>query len=68
MLSTQQLTEAERRSVRHEFEEFYQSLTFSNDAHLDKRLRAWERFYTFSRPYGALDRKSPDEALRGLAQ
>jgi transposase InsO family protein len=44
-------------------DEFYQLLSYRDDADLEKKLAIWERFYKLDRPHGAHGGKTPFEAL-----
>ncbi len=56
------------RSHRSDQEEFYQLLTYTDDVDLEKKLKAWERYYNYDRPHGAFNGKTPYEALKHLLQ
>ena len=43
---------------------FYQLLTYTGDVDLNEKLVEWENFYNDQRPHGALQGKTPSEALR----
>jgi transposase InsO family protein len=45
-------------------EEFYQLLNYKSDVDLDKKIREWEYFYNYQRPYGSLKGKTPYEILK----
>lgn len=59
-----QLNGKVERSHRTDGEEFYQLLTYTDDADLQARLAEWESFYNLSRPHGAFNGKAPYETLR----
>ena len=61
-----QLNGKVERSHRTDKEEFYQLLTYTDDVDLNKKLKAWERFYNYDRPHGAFNGKTPYEALRSM--
>jgi len=61
-----QLNGKVERSHRSDKEEFYQLLTYTDDVDLNKKLKAWERFYNYDRPHGAFNGKTPYEALRSM--
>jgi len=44
--------------------EFYQLLTYKDDADLKEKLAHWEDFYNFHRPHGAHNGQTPYEALK----
>jgi transposase InsO family protein len=44
--------------------EFYQLFEYTNDVDLALDVKAWECFYNFHRPHGALNGESPYERLR----
>jgi IS30 family transposase len=44
--------------------EFYQSLDYTDDVDLRKKLAHWEEFYNVHRPHGALGGKAPYEILK----
>jgi hypothetical protein len=46
-----------------EQEEFYQLMTYKDDVDLNRKLKAWENFYNFNRPHGAVAGKTPYEVL-----
>ncbi|MDG1457085.1 MAG: hypothetical protein P8Q92_04115, partial [Pseudoprimorskyibacter sp.] len=49
---------------RSDGQEFYQLLSYKGDVDLEAKLDEWERFYSFYRPHGAHNGKTPYEALR----
>ncbi len=59
-----QLNGKVERSHRTDQEEFYQLLTYTDDVDLNKKLQAWQNFYNFNRPHGALKGKTPYEVLK----
>jgi transposase InsO family protein len=48
--------------------EFYQLLTYKDDADLHDKLGQWENFYNLYRPHGSLSGKTPYEVLREKMQ
>jgi transposase InsO family protein len=46
--------------------EFYQLLTYTDDADLNSKLEAWENFYNYDRPQISLDGKTPYEVMKSL--
>ena len=52
------------RSHKAEKQEFYLLLQYTDDVDLNKKLKIWEDFYNFHRPYGAFDGKTPYEVLK----
>tara|TARA_E500000331_G_scaffold64309_1_gene59021 strand:- start:1618 stop:1803 length:186 start_codon:yes stop_codon:yes gene_type:complete len=58
------LTGKVERSHRSGGQEFYQLLDYKNDVDLEAKLDAWERFYNFHRPHGAISGKTPYAALK----
>ena len=52
------------RSHRTDTQAFYQLLTYTGDVDLNEKLVEWENFYNDQRPHGALQGKTPSEALR----
>jgi transposase InsO family protein len=56
------------RSHRSDQEEFYQLLTYKDDVDLDRKLKAWERYYNCDRPHGDFNGKTPYEELKRLLQ
>ena len=54
------------RSHRTDQTEFYQLLTYTDDADLNSKLAAWESFYNFDRLHISLDGKKPYEVMRSL--
>jgi transposase InsO family protein len=63
---TPQLNGKVERSHRSDQEEFYQLLTYKDDVDLNAKLAAWEAFYNYDRPHGALAGKTPYETLKRL--
>ena len=51
------------RSHRTDTQAFYQLLTYTGDVDLNEKLVEWENFYNDQRPHGALQGKTPSEAL-----
>ena len=62
--SSPQLNGKVERSHRSDGQEFYQLLSYKVDVDLEAKLTEWERFYNFARPHGAVNGKTPYEALR----
>ncbi len=62
--SSPQLNGKVERSHRSDQQEFYQLLSYKDDADLEAELAEWECFYNFARPHGAFNGKTPYEALR----
>ena len=56
------------RSHRSDQEEFYQPLSYKSDVDLGAKLDEWEAFYSFNRPHGAFNGKTPYKALREKLQ
>jgi len=52
------------RSHRTDEEEFYQSLEYTGDVDLNKKLEEWERFYNLHRPDSGNGGKTLYEELR----
>ena len=52
------------RSRRSDQEKFYQPLSYKGDVDLGAKLDEWEAFYSFNRPHGAFNGKTPYKALR----
>ena len=52
------------RSHRTDKQECYQLLMDTGDVDLNEKLVEWENFYNDQRPHGALQGKTPSEALR----
>ncbi len=52
------------RSHRTDQEEFYQLLTYKDNADLEKKLTVWEQFYNFTRPHTAYIGKTFHGAMR----
>jgi transposase InsO family protein len=61
-----QLNGKVERSHRTDQEEFYQLLTYTGDVDLNRKLKAWEKFYNFDRPHSAFAGNTPYEMLRSL--
>lgn len=59
-----QLNGKVERSHRTDKKEFYQDLKYTNDIDLNRKLKAWESFYNYHRPHGALKGKTPYEKLK----
>ncbi len=45
--------------------DFYQLLSFTDDADLNKKIEYWEQFNNFDRPHGAFGGKTTYGALKG---
>ena len=65
---TPQLNGKVERSHRTDKQAFCQLLTYTDDVDLHKKLSEWETFYNYQRPHGALQGKTPYEALREKLQ
>ena len=52
-LGSPQLNGKVERSHLTDKKEFYQLLNYSDDVDLNKKIKQWEDFYNFDRPYGA---------------
>ena len=61
---TPQLNGKVERSHRTDKDEFYQLLSYRDDADLENKLAAWEQFYNYDWPHGAHRGRTPYEALR----
>ena len=51
------------RSHRTDKQAFYQLLTYTGDVDLNEKLVERENFYNYQRPHGAVQGKTPYEAL-----
>ena len=56
-----------QRSHRSDQQEFYKFLSYKGDVDLEAKLSEWENFYSFNRPHGAFNGKTPYEAIPGTA-
>ena len=65
---TPQLNGKVERFHRTDKQAFCQLLTYTDDVDLHKKLSEWETFYNYQRPHGALQGKTPYEALREKLQ
>ncbi len=63
---TPQLNGKVERSHRTDQTKFYQLLTYTDDSDLHAKLKAWENFYSYERPYISLDGKTPYEVMESL--
>ncbi|UCC38192.1 MAG: transposase family protein [Candidatus Aminicenantes bacterium] len=63
-----QLNGKVERSLRTDQEEFYQLLTYTDDADLNEKLAEWEQFYNMDSPHGAFKGKTPYEAIRCMLE
>ena len=65
---TPQLNGKVERSHRTDQTEFYQLLTYTDDMDLNAKLKAWEDFYNYDRPYLSPKGKTPYEVMKSLLQ
>ena len=63
---TPQLNGKVERSYKTDKDEFYQLLTYTDDVDLNRKLRAWEKFYNFHRPHFSHQGRTPYEVMRSL--
>jgi hypothetical protein len=53
-------------NLRSDGEDLYQLLNYTHNVDLNLKLQVWEDYYSFNRPHGAHNGKTPYEVLRSM--